>query len=79
MVRRARDRAHDDTATAAPVSKSRRAALYAQIQERILQDAVAVPLVDTITHNAKRAEDKGDYLDALANYMWIYNVRLKKA
>jgi peptide/nickel transport system substrate-binding protein len=63
----------------ATTSKSRRAALYAQIQERILQDAVAVPLVDTITHNAKRAEVEGDYLDALANYMWTYDVRLKKA
>lgn len=63
---------------AATTDKATRAKLYAQIQQRVLKDAVVVPLIDTVTHNAKRAEVQGDYLDALASYVWLYDVQIKK-
>jgi peptide/nickel transport system substrate-binding protein len=59
-------------------NKARRAQVYAEIQQRVLRDAVVVPLVDTVTHNAKRAEVQGDHLDALASYVWLYDVQIKK-
>ena len=58
--------------------KPRRAQLYADLQQRVLRDAVVVPLVDTVTHNAKRSEVTGDFLDALASYVWLYDVQIKK-
>jgi peptide/nickel transport system substrate-binding protein len=63
---------------AATTDQAKRKDLYFQIQQRVLKDAVVVPLVDTITHNAKRAEVTGDYLDALASYVWLYEVQIKK-
>jgi len=63
---------------AATTDNAKRAELYAKIQQRVLKDAVVVPLVDTVTHNAKRAEVQGDYLDALASYVWLYDVQIKK-
>jgi len=63
---------------AATTDSAKRTQLYAQIQQRVLKDAVVVPLVDTVTHNAKRAEVQGDYLDALASYVWLYDVQIKK-
>jgi peptide/nickel transport system substrate-binding protein len=63
---------------AATTNKVRRAALYSQIQQRVLRDAVCVPLVDSLTYNAKRAEVQGDVLDALASYVWLYDVQIKK-
>ena len=44
----------------------------------MLKDAVVVPLVDTITYNAKRAQVEGDYLDALGSYVYLNDVVLKK-
>jgi len=63
---------------AAMTNKNARASLYAKIQQRVLKDAVTVPLVDTITYNAKRAEVQGETLDALASYVWLYDVTIKK-
>ena len=63
---------------AATTNKVRRAALYSQIQQRVLRDAVCVPLVDSLTYNAKRAEVQGDVIDALASYVWLYDVQIKK-
>ena len=63
---------------AATINLNRRAALYSRIQQRVLRDAVVVPLVDTITYNAKRAEIQGDMIDALASYVWLYDVQVKK-
>ena len=63
---------------AATTNKVRRAAIYAQIQQRVLRDAVVVPLVDTLTYNAKRAEVQGDAIDALASYVWLYDIQIKK-
>jgi peptide/nickel transport system substrate-binding protein len=57
---------------------AKRKDLYAQVQQRVLKDAVVVPLVDTITHNAKRAEVQGDIIDALASYVYLYDVQIKK-
>ncbi len=65
-------------AAAATTDKARRVDLYAQIQQRVLRDAVVVPLVDTITYNAKRAEVSGDVLDALASYVWMYDVQVRR-
>ncbi len=69
------DRMLEDAA--ATTNTARRAQLYASIQQRVLADAVCVPLVDTITYNAKRAEVRGDFLDALASYVWLYDVQVK--
>jgi peptide/nickel transport system substrate-binding protein len=63
---------------AATIDTTKRSDLYAKIQQRVLKDAVVVPLVDTITHNAKRAEVQGDVLDALASYVYLYDVQIKK-
>jgi peptide/nickel transport system substrate-binding protein len=56
-----------------------RADLYKQVQQRVLKDTAIVPLVDTIVYNAKRAEVEGDILDALASYVYLNDVTLKKA
>jgi peptide/nickel transport system substrate-binding protein len=45
--------------------------LYAQVQKQVLEDAVVIPLVDTITHNAKKATLTDEYLDFLASYVWM--------
>jgi peptide/nickel transport system substrate-binding protein len=63
---------------AASTNKARRAQLYAEIQQRVLKDAVVVPLVDTLTYNAKRVEVQGEHLDALASYVWLYDAQIKK-
>jgi peptide/nickel transport system substrate-binding protein len=55
-----------------------RADLYKQIQTRVLKDTAVVPLVDTLVYNAKRVEVSGEVLDALASYVWIYDVQVKK-
>ena len=63
---------------AATTNRTQRANLYSQIQQRVLRDAVVVPLVDTLTYNAKRAEVQGDAIDALASYVWLYDIQIKK-
>ena len=63
---------------AATTNKTRRAQIYAEIQHRVLRDAVVVPLVDTLTYNGKRSEVQGEHLDALASYVWLYDVQIKK-
>jgi len=57
---------------------SKRADIYKQVQQRVLKDLVVVPLVDTVTYDAKRAEVTGETLDALASYVWLYDVQIKK-
>jgi len=58
--------------------QAKRADIYKQIQQRVLKDTAVVPLVDTLVYNAKRAEVSGEVLDALASYVWIYDVQVKK-
>lgn len=62
---------------AANLDPARRAGLYARIQQRVLKDAVVVPLVDTIARNAKRASVVGDHLDALGSYVYLNDVRIR--
>jgi peptide/nickel transport system substrate-binding protein len=57
---------------------AKRADIYKQIQQRVLKDTAVIPLVDTLVYNAKRAEVQGEVLDALASYVWVYDVQLKK-
>jgi peptide/nickel transport system substrate-binding protein len=57
---------------------AKRADIYKQVQQRVLKDTATVPLVDTIVYNAKRAEVQGETLDALASYVWLNDVQLKK-
>jgi len=61
---------------AATIDNARRADLYAKIQQRVLADAVVVPLVDTLTHNAKRAEVSGEHLDALGSFVYLNDARI---
>ena len=63
----------DAVATSVPATRIR---LYASIQERLLRDAVVVPLVDTITHDAKRTTLRGEHLDALATTVWFYDAQV---
>jgi ABC-type transport system substrate-binding protein len=58
--------------------QTKRADLYKQVQQRVLKDTAVVPLVDTLVYNAKRSEVSGEVLDALASYVWIYDVQVKK-
>jgi len=57
---------------------AKRQDIYKQVQERVLKDTATVPLVDTLVYNAKRAEVSGETLDALASYVWLYDVQLKR-
>jgi peptide/nickel transport system substrate-binding protein len=57
---------------------TKRSDIYKQVQQRVLKDTATVPLVDTIVYNAKRAEVQGETLDALASYVWLNDVQLKK-
>jgi peptide/nickel transport system substrate-binding protein len=70
------DKLLEDAAGSTDASK--RADIYKQIQQRVLKDAVVVPLVDTLVYDAKRAEVQGEVLDALASYVWLYDVQIKK-
>src|SRR5215216_5935052 len=45
--------------------------LYSKIQLQMLEDAVTIPLGDSITYNGKRANLEGDFLDFLASYVWM--------
>jgi peptide/nickel transport system substrate-binding protein len=45
--------------------------LYSKIQLTMLDEAVTIPLHDSIVYNAKRANLEGDFLDFLASYVWM--------
>ena len=68
------DRMLEDAA--ATIDLAKRADLYARIQQRVLKDAVVVPLVDTVTHNAKSAKVHDDYIDALGSYVYLNDVQI---
>jgi peptide/nickel transport system substrate-binding protein len=56
---------------AAEGDTEKRQELYSKIQMKVLDEAVTIPLVDTITYNAKRSNLDGDFLDFLASYVWM--------
>jgi peptide/nickel transport system substrate-binding protein len=56
---------------AASTDAEERQALYSQLQLKLLDDAVTIPLTDSIGYNAKRANLEGDFLDFLASYVWM--------
>lgn len=43
---------------------------YSKVQMKVVEDAITIPLADSITYNAKRANLNGDFLDFLASYVW---------
>ena len=45
--------------------------LYSQIQMKVLEDAVVIPLADSVTYNAKQKRLQGEKLDFLASYVWM--------
>jgi peptide/nickel transport system substrate-binding protein len=45
--------------------------LYSKIQLQLLDEAVTIPLADSITYNGKRKTLQGDFLDFLASYVWM--------
>lgn len=45
--------------------------LYSQLQMRVLEEAVVIPLADSVTYNAKQANLEGEVLDYLASYVWM--------
>ena len=56
---------------AAATDDEERQTLYSQLQLKLLDDAVTIPLSDSIVYNAKRANLEGDFLDFLASYVWM--------
>jgi len=62
-------------ATLDPQGRTR---LYAQIQQKVLRDGAVIPLIDTVTYNAKRVEVQGEIMDALADYVYLNDVYLAK-
>src|SRR5215216_2706850 len=48
-----------------------RKSLYSQIQKKVLEDVGTIPLVDSITYNAKAKKLQGEILDFLASYVWM--------
>jgi peptide/nickel transport system substrate-binding protein len=56
---------------AAATDAEERQTLYSQLQLKLLDDAVTIPLTDSIVYNAKRANLEGDFLDFLASYVWM--------
>ena len=56
---------------AASIDVEERQELYSKIQLQLLDEAVTIPLSDSITYNGKRANLEGDYLDFLASYVWM--------
>ena len=56
---------------AASSDAEERQALYSKIQLKMLDEAVTIPLADSITYNAKQANLEGDFLDFLASYVWM--------
>jgi peptide/nickel transport system substrate-binding protein len=59
-----------EDAAASSVPEERQA-LYSQIQMRVLEEAVVIPLADSITYNAKQTRLQGEILDFLASYVWM--------
>jgi peptide/nickel transport system substrate-binding protein len=57
---------------------AKRAQTYLQIQERVLKEAITIPLIDSVSHHAKRAEVDGEHLDALASYVWLYDAQVRR-
>jgi ABC-type transport system substrate-binding protein len=56
---------------AASSVKEERVTLYSQIQKKVLEEAVTIPLVDSYVFNAKQTRLQGDILDYLASYVWL--------
>jgi peptide/nickel transport system substrate-binding protein len=54
-----------------------RKAAYSQVQMKVVQDAICIPLADSITHNAKAKRLQGDYLDFLASYVWLNDAKFE--
>ena len=52
-----------------------RAQLYSQIQLRVLEEAVTIPLADSVVYNAKQRRLQGEILDYLASYVWMNDAR----
>jgi peptide/nickel transport system substrate-binding protein len=59
-----------EDAAASSVAEER-LALYSQIQMRVLEEAVTIPLVDSVVYNAKRTNLQGEVLDYVASYVWM--------
>ncbi len=59
-----------EDAAASSVNEER-IALYSQIQIKVLEEAVTIPLVDSYVFNAKQTRLQGDILDYLASYVWL--------
>jgi peptide/nickel transport system substrate-binding protein len=61
---------------AAATDDATRKELYSKIQLKVLDDAVTIPLADSITYNAKLAKVDGDFLDFLASYVWMNDTHI---
>jgi peptide/nickel transport system substrate-binding protein len=61
---------------AAELDTEKRQALYSQIQLKVLDEAITIPLQDSITYNAKRSTIEGEFLDFLASYVWMNDAHI---
>jgi peptide/nickel transport system substrate-binding protein len=62
---------------AASQDPEERKTLYSQVQMKVVQDAVTIPLADSITYNAKAKKLQGEYLDFLASYVWMNDAKFE--
>lgn len=62
---------------AASLDPEERKSLYSQIQIKVLEDAVTIPLADSITYNAKAKKLQGEVLDFLASYVWMNDAKFE--
>jgi len=65
-----------EDAAASSVNEER-VALYTQIQQIVLEEAVTIPLVDSVVYNAKQTRLQGEVLDYLSSYVWLNSARFE--
>ncbi len=70
------DKMLDDAATSAEPEV--RKELYSKIQLKVLEDAVTIPMADSITYNAKQKKLQGDFLDFLSSYVWLNDAHFEE-
>jgi peptide/nickel transport system substrate-binding protein len=63
-----------DEAASSQDPEARKAA-YSQVQMKVVQDGVTIPLADSITYNAKAKKLQGEVLDFLASYVWMNDAK----
>ena len=59
------------------VDEEARASIYAEIQQRIMTEAIIVPIRDWVNLNAASSRIKGIRYDAQGWFPWLYDVQVE--